>query len=515
MWQGVGSYNMLPSLGKLSLTPTGKFYALSEQEASGLNANNGKEALTFDEYKPNRERGQEGATFRLYWDQKRVLKNPPGHRTTEELEAHKQSLYAVYDARALWEWVKTHEKDPTNSFQIGYEDWMQLYAEYGNFGLIPEFVSRLPSLAWPDFGPDAVWVYEESGVHQRSNTPWTGGAWKATVDGALRFGTFVNFTENSQKPDFQPTNGLYFVGPPGEERIIKARYGKNTDYFTGPRDREQIYKAHMSKGYMRFYAMDEEPRASRYRTQPEEFSERARGRLEKIISPDGLAVWHYAGPKQHERLVYSERDRTSVSGRYRWVEHIHFTGRRGRERMYKLVRFQRGQHGINDIDTHYLRGAKGIEYVYKRVGGNGRWVAYYETGEEHRQALRRLEYVSRMREDGGSPSSNHFNTPGPYEGPVYTNKMTSYYEGPRGAETRVRTESQITGPDGYATQIEVERPGDDPERVERLQHMEDRIIERYSVFASVVLLADTGALDPVDPVYPEEDQEEDSEADLE
>ena len=512
MWQGVGSYNMLPSLGKLSLTPTGKFYALSEQEASGLNANNGKEALTFDEYKPNRERGQEGATFRLYWDQKRVLKNPPGHRTTEELEAHKQSLYAVYDARALWEWVKTHEKDPTNSFQIGYEDWMQLYAEYGNFGLIPEFVSRLPSLAWPDFGPDAVWVYEESGVHQRSNTPWTGGAWKATVDGALRFGTFVNFTENSQKPDFQPTNGLYFVGPPGEERIIKARYGKNTDYFTGPRDREQIYKAHMSKGYMRFYAMDEEPRASRYRTQPEEFSERAHGRLVKITSDDGLAVWHYAGPKKHERLVYSERDRTSATGRHRWVEHIHFTGRRGRERMYKLVRFQRGQHGINDIDTHYLRGAKGVEHVYKRVSGNGRWVAYYETGEEHRQALRRLESVVRMREDGGSPSRNRFNAPGPYEGPVYTRKSTSYFEGPRDAETRVRTESQSTGPDGYASQIEIELPEDDPERVERVRLLEGSIIERYSAFASVMLLVDTGALEPE---YDEEDLEEDSDEEME
>ena len=484
--------------------PTGEFYALEEPEANALNANGGREPLTFEDYRPHLVRGEEGATFRLFWDQKRMARNPPGHRDAEEVAAQRQSRYAVYDAKALWGWVKTHEKDPTNSFQISHEVWMQLYAEYGNFGPIPEFVSRLPSTEWPDFGSDTVWTYEESGVHQRSNTPWTGGAWKATVYGALRFDSFTNFAENSQEPDFQPTDGIYYIGPPGEERIYKARFANITSRLTGPRHREQIYKTHTSKGFTRFYAVDEEPRASRYRTQTEDFFERTRGRLEKITSPDGLAVWHYAGPKNHERLVYAERDRTSATGRYRWVDHIHLMGRKGREHMYKFVRFQRGQHGINDIDTHYLRGAKGMEHVYKRVGGNGRWVAYYETGEEHQQALRRVESVARMREGGGSPSSNRFNAPGPYEGPVYTRKSTSYFEGPRGAETYVRTENQITGSDGYASQIEIVLPEDDPERVERARQIEDWIIKRYSVFASVVLLAGMGALEPE---YEEEDLE--------
>ena len=243
---------MLPSLGRLSLNPaatmpapTGEFYKLSDPEAADLNANGGKEPLTFDRYKANRARGQEGATFRLFWDQKRVLRNPPGHRNEEEAAAAAaggRPRYAVYDAKELWEWVKTHEKDPTNTFQISREDWMELYAEYGNFGPIPEFVDRLPSFEWPDFGPDTVWAYEESGLQESGRVAWTGGRWTATVDGALRFRTYPNFSESSQEPDFLPTNGIYFSGPPGEERIIRARYGKATDHLKGPKGRELIYK---------------------------------------------------------------------------------------------------------------------------------------------------------------------------------------------------------------------------------------------------------------------------------
>jgi len=501
---------MLPSLGKLSLapdpTPMGTFYELSEPEAAELNANGGREPLTFDDYKPNRARGQEGATFRLYWDQKRVLRKPPGHRSAEELEAHGQSLYAVYDARALWDWAKTHEKDPTGSFQISYEDWMQLYAEFGNFGPIPEFVSKLPSVEWPDFGPNTVWTYEESGVGKRLKERWTGGTWSATVDGALRFDTYTDFTANSQKPGFLPTDGIYYSGPPGEERIIKARYGKSTDYLTGPPGREQIYKTVTSKGFTRFYATDEEPRASRYhRPEPEYLSERARGRLEKIVSPDGLTVWHYTGPKKHERLVYSEADKTSATGNYTWVEQGHFTGRRGMERMYKVVRFQRGQYG-SIIDTHYLRGAKRKEHAYKRVAeSNENWVAYYETGEEQKGALRRVESVRRMREgDGGSPSSNYSNTPGPYEGPVYTRTGISYFEGPRGAETFVRNESTITGPDGVVGSTETELPEEDPDRRERAQRFYNYLVRKYSAWAGVWYL-----VEPDNPV--EEEQGDDLE----
>ena len=73
------------------------------------------------------------------------------------------------------------------------------------------------------------------------------------------------------------------------------------------------------------------------------------------------------------------------------LERTHYTGKRGRERAYKVERFSQTQ---NDrlYDTHYLRGSSGNEKAYKRVGGDDgerhrkNWVAYYETGEEHPQA---------------------------------------------------------------------------------------------------------------------------------
>ncbi len=486
---------MLPSLGQLSLgpapmpAPTGEFYELSEEEAAALNANGGREPLTFDDYVPHRARGQEGATFRLYWDPKRVFKNPPGHRTAEELEAHGKSLYAVYDAKALWEWVKTHEKDPTGSFQISYEDWMELFAQYGNFAEMPEFVDKLPSVAWPDFGPNTVWVWKETGVSTWNNKPWSGGRWVAVVDGAKRFDTFTNFTNYSQKADFLPTDGLYYSGPPGEEHIRKVRNGKRTDFLRGPKGREQIYKQTTQNGYTRFYAIDEEPRASRYRTQPEDFSERARGRLTRIVSFDGSMVWHYTGPKNHERLEYTEREVTVPDTNFAWVERSLFTGRRSLERMYKFVRVERDNGRI--IDTHYLRGNNPLgEYAYKREAGDGSWVAYYETGQEHQEALRRVEHVRRMREDGGSPSSNYFNTPGPYEGPVYTRTSIDYFEGPFGDETFVRNETTITGPDGYATPTVTELPEEDPDMRERAQRFYNHWRRMYSAWASLAYLVD-------------------------
>ena len=466
--------------------PTGEFYELSEPEADELNANGGREPLTFNDYAPHRARGQEGATFRLYWDQKRVLKNPPGHRTAEELEAHRQNLYAVYDARALWDWVKTHEKDPTNSFQISHEDWMQLYAEYGNFGPIPEFVSKLPSLEWPDFGPDTVWVYEESGISRLDNMPYTGGSWSAMVGDARRFETFPFFTENSQRADFLPTDGLYLLGPPGQEYVHKVHNRGFVDFYTGDKGNEQIYKMLLPDGSVQFFATDEEPRASRHRVTPKEWnSGQLRGRKIRKTDATGLHTWHFKGPQDFERIDYED---TEVLGVDEHLERAHYTGRRGREHVYKVERFS-GTQNDRLYDTHYLRGGKGNEKAYKRVGGRKNWVAYYETGEEHPQALRRVEYVIHMRDDGGSPSSNYWNKPGPYEGPVLTRTSIDYFEGPRGAETYVRGESTVTGPDGYAEPMETEPPeDDDPDRREFAQRMYNRMRRKYSAWAPVAYL---------------------------
>ena len=486
---------MLPPLGRLSLNPaatpapTGEFYELSEQEAAELNADGGREALTYDDYVPNRARGQEGATFRLFWDQKRVFKNPPGHRSAEELAAHGQSLYAVYDAKALWDWVKTHEKDPTGSFQITYEDWMELFDEYsGNIAEIPEFVARLPSVAWPDFGPDTVWVYQESGVHDWNNKPWTGGRWVATVDGAKRFRTFTEFTTSSQEPDFLPTDGFYLSGPPGEEKVTKVRHGKWKHFYKGPKGHEQLYKTITPRDDTKFYATDEEPRASRRPPQPASFMDQARGRLIRAVTADGLSVWHYKGPKNHERVDYVDTDKIhdTIPG---LVETGYFTGRRRAHRCYKVVRWTRQSGGPDGLifDTHYLRGAKGHEVPYKRVGTNpGGWVAYYETGEEDRPALRRVEHTNYMM-------SGDRETPYPEEVDeqelVGTRTTTWFYEGPLGSETYVRSEMVWRTTDGVVRSTKTERPEDYPaEMRERVQRISEHNRRTYSAWAPVRLL---------------------------
>jgi hypothetical protein len=480
---------MLPSLGQLSLgpaampAPTGDFYELPEPEAAELNANGGREPLTFEDYVPHRARGQEGATFRLYWDPKRVFKKPPGHRAAEELAAHGQSLYAVYDAKALWDWVKTHEKDPTNSFQISHEDWMELYAEYGNFGPIPEFVSKLPSLAWPDFGPGTVWTYEESGISRLDNMPWTGGAWKATVGNARRFETFANFTENSQRADFLPTDGLYMLGPPGEEYLKMVRHQGFIDFFRGEKGHKQVYKQHQPDGTTRFFATDEVPRVSRHRALPDKWtSDQVTGRLIRHTSADGLVTGHFKGVKDFERLDYVDYHRV-IGGAERLHKREYYTGRKRLERVYKVERVSLENGRL--YDTHYLRGARGNEKVYKRVGGDHEnWVAYYETGEEHRTALRRIVHVRYQDEAGRSFLTGEIPD-------LLMVTSTWYYEGPRAAETFVRIETTIKGPDGTMGRMADERLEDYPaERRQLAQRIHNLERRTYSAWAPVVLLAD-------------------------
>ena len=470
--------------------PTGEFYELSEPEADKLNANGGREPLTFDDYVPHRARGQEGATFRLYWDQKRVLKNPPGHRTAEELEAHRQGQYAVYDARALWDWVKTHEKDPTNSFQISHEDWMQLYAEYGNFGPIPGFVSKLPSLEWPDFGPKTVWVYEESGVSKYNNKRWTGGRWAAMVDGTIRFKTFENFTKRSQEPTFLPTDGLYLFGPAGEQHVGMVRNAGFTNWFKGPKGHEQIYKTILPSGDTQFFATDEEPRASRHRAPPEHWSQHVRGRLIRQTDGTGLKTWHFKGPRRFERVDY--RGYRGVGGR-RAVRTGALHGQAGTG-----ARVQ-GRAVLADPERPPLRHPLPARQQRQRegvqAGGRGR----------RRAASQKLGRL--LRDRGGAPAGppargarkpleggwwvallHHWNAPGPHEGPVLTRTSIDYFEGPRGAETYVRSESTITGPDGYAEPMETELPEDDPDRREFAQRMYNRVRRKFSAWSPVAYL---------------------------
>jgi len=277
---------MLPCLDRLSLHPAasiGEFYELSDTEAAELNANNGKDPLTFDRYPSNRPRGSDGATFRLFWNQSGGLNNPPGHRTDEEEAAAADNgdarQYAVYDAKMLWDWHKTHPRDPYNTLVISREDWMELYEDYGNNGPIPNFVETLPSYQWPDFGPNTRWVKQAAALGGK----WTWVAFDG--DGAMRF-------KSKWRPtDEPPTNGLYFNGPKGDERKMRLemrdRQTKHRviKHYTGTRGHEYVrMQVVPSEGTKSYYDHNE--------------------RLEKIALGDGEVHYFAYYPHKKESLIY-------------------------------------------------------------------------------------------------------------------------------------------------------------------------------------------------------------------
>jgi hypothetical protein len=414
---------MLPSLGRLSLVPptmplpTGEFYALPESEAGALNANGGREPLTYDDYPIDRGRDDEGATFRLFWDNRRVLKNPPGHRAEGEVAA--QALYAVYDAKALWDWVSKHDKDPTNSFQISHEDWMELYAKYGHDGPIPDFAETLPRLAWPDFGPNTTWVWEESGVWPFGGTSWTGGRWRAKVDGALRFATKENYTEWSEDPKFKPSDGLYFDGPPGQERLVMYRFLGESEWFSGEPGKERNIYTRFEDGATTEYGLEREDGS--VVLQPNALLDARRGRVTRTKSPDGLTSVYYKGRKGHERIDYSEEILTDAALDLEMARR-YFQGEAGQETVYKMERYTFSSGLVHD--THYFRVETGAKYVWKRVlmYGITQAVILYEGNRGH-EAIRKVEEYAM-----------DFNTrevqPLPY--------ATKDFEGPVGQERLVR-----------------------------------------------------------------------------
>jgi hypothetical protein len=384
---------MLPSLGQLSLgpltmpLPTGEFHALPESEAAELNANGGLEPLTYNDYQANRARGEEGATFRLYWEQRRAFKNPPGHRAAGEVVA--QALYAVYDAEALWEWLSKHDRDPTNSFRVSHEDWMELYAQYGHSGPIPDFVETLPRFAWPDFGPNTTWVWEESGVAWPfGGTSWTGGRWRAEVDGALRFATEKDYAEWCENPEFKPSDGFYFEGPPGRERLVEYRFLGQSEWFSGEPSKERATSTRFANGATTEYSLEREEGS--VALQPNALLDARRGRVTRRVSPDGLGSAYYKGPKGLESIDYTEQV---------WTDDIlvtlkkvrrYFQGEAGQELVYKVERYK-SDGSLHD--THFVRVETGAEYTWMRVfdfGARVQAVVMYE-GKRGHEAIRKVE----------------------------------------------------------------------------------------------------------------------------
>lgn len=357
----------------------GGFYELSPEEADALNANDGCEPLTFEKYKPHRKQSDEGATFRLYWESQ-VPAWPPGHEPAQEqLGAQDAAKYAVYDAYALWHWLKTHERDPTNSFRVNWEDWMLLRQAFDATMTVPDFVHGLPRHSWPDFGPNTTWVRMAVSIDLPDGTKGQNHCWVAYVDGKERFRSLSSIHARKSASD-----GFYMEGPKGAERIVRVERNGSTSHCTGPSREERCYRIDRSDGGAAFFDVDQGVRTRRANSKPRQFwSDENRGRLYKSTNRERTITKYFEGPKNYERLTRWE----SAGPSLRMHTVIHYTGKRGKERVTRVVR--RHSRSPGDMaDTLYKKGPKGQEYVWKRVIQN-KWSIYYE-GEKHKEAVRKV-----------------------------------------------------------------------------------------------------------------------------
>lgn len=357
----------------------GGFYELSPEEADALNANDGCEPLTFEKYKPHRKQGDEGATFRLYWDSQ-VPAWPPGHAPAQEqLGAQDAAKYVVYDAHALWHWLKTHERDPTNSFRVNREDWMRLRQAFDATMTVPDFVQGLPHHSWPDFGPNTTWVRKTGTTDFPDGITRPAHCWLAYVDGKVCFRTFTSRHNKKSAGD-----GFYMEGPKGAERIVRVERNGSTSHCTGPPGEERCYQMDRPDGGAAFFDVDEGVRTRRAKPKTVSFwSNENRGRLYKSTNRERTMTKYFEGPKDHERLTRWEA--VDPSSRIHAV--VHHTGKRGKERVTRVVR-RRSQPQGDVSDTLYKKGPKGRERVWKRVIQN-KWSIYYE-GEQHEEAVRKV-----------------------------------------------------------------------------------------------------------------------------
>jgi len=126
---------LLPNLGRLSVTPTGLFYALTQSEADALNADGGKDPISLDKYRPFQNRDSAEATFR-------VRVQLPDNQTA----------YETYIAEGLWNWVRRPAPAtdppvatlPSSRQPIWREDWWALSDRYAPGVPYPRWVRNLP-----------------------------------------------------------------------------------------------------------------------------------------------------------------------------------------------------------------------------------------------------------------------------------------------------------------------------------------------------------------------------------
>jgi len=178
---------MLPRLDRLSLKPTGEFYALTPDEA----AEEGEDPIHGHAFLPGQTKDSLAATFR-------VRSKDPRPGTTN------QYVYHFFEAETLWQWVKREARafNPKTREPLWKEDWLALHDQFDPASPVPHWVYNLPQLN-PNF------------VYNGQPAP----AWAEDLQAAFSLSSdFVEDT-HGDTPVEQATNGLVQV-----LRRIKSRF---------------------------------------------------------------------------------------------------------------------------------------------------------------------------------------------------------------------------------------------------------------------------------------------------
>ena len=201
---------MLPRLDRLSLKPTGEFYALTPNEA----AEEGEDPIHGHAFLPGQTKDSLAATFR-------VRSQDPRPGTTN------QYVYHFFEAETLWQWVKRADRafNPKTREPLWKEDWLALHDQFDPDSPVPHWVYNLPQL-------NSNFVYKGQPAPE-----WA-------EDLAAAFSLSSDFVEDTHgdTPVEQATNGLVQV-----LRRIKSRFEeqRSDDY----RDRIASYNNDGNDGW--------------------------------------------------------------------------------------------------------------------------------------------------------------------------------------------------------------------------------------------------------------------------
>ena len=252
---------MLPRLDALSLKPppcarTGEHYKLSVKKAAELERHKVIDIYTQDTPESNSDR-----TFRTAT--KRGAKN-----LAED--------YHWFDGPMLWEWAKTHPKDPLGK-PFWQEDWYELRTKYDGAAPIPAFVLDLP-------------LYHTEFVHE---TDPDGEQRLVRVVQANQVSHFEGPArqEHLVRTELLPSGNVwYFEGPPGQEHLVRMERPDGTiAFFEGPQGQEhKVRLSDPDRGHESFYAG-------------------ARGQERLVRTILEFTVYHYEGPPGQEHKVRTER----------------------------------------------------------------------------------------------------------------------------------------------------------------------------------------------------------------